>query len=459
MTPIKSVSFARIVAFIAPFIDFYSIAGIVIVLLTHGMETSFFRFAQENINSRKLVATSSVSVMIVSFLFILLSLFFRHPIAVFFRTPDQINYLVMLILILGIDGICAMPFVILRKENKSKKYTIIKSINAFTNFILIIFLIVIFPNYTLNFFGLNISYNSKFGIGYVFLSNLIASIITLLFLLKEFRKINVKYFDFTLWKDLLKYSVPIMIAGLSGVINESLDRQFLKYLLPANKNIEQMAIYGSVYKLATVIIIFRQAYLLGVEPFFFSHSKNKNSIITYSNLMTWFIIINTIVFLFLCVNLNWISQIYIRNPQYYVGLTIIPIILMASIFLGIYLNLSIWYKLSDKTIFGAYMSLIGAIITVLINYFFIPKYGYWASAWATFVAYFSMMIISYFLGRKFYPIPYKVKTNLLYLSLSIIFSMISIYIFNENILVGNVFFILFLLIVFFKQKLYSLIKI
>ena len=132
---------------------------------------------------------------------------------------------------------------------------------------------------------------------------------------------------------------------------------------------------------------------------------------------------------------------------------------MASIFLGIYLNLSIWYKLSDKTIFGAYMSLIGAIITVLINYFFIPKYGYWASAWATFVAYFSMMIISYFLGRKFYPIPYKVKTNLLYLSLSIIFSMISIYIFNENILVGNVFFILFLLIVFFKQKLYSLIKI
>lgn len=441
---------------IAPFVDFYSVAGIIIVLLTHGMETSFFRFAQKDINPKKLVSTASLSVVAISLIFIVVSLFFRQGLADAFKTPDQVDFLVIMLLILGIDGICAMPFVILRKEGKSKKYAMVKTLNAVVNFLFVIFFLVILPKFSNGILGFE--YNQKFGIGYVFVANLIASILSLMLLSNEFRKVSLSQFDFGLWKELLSYSWPIMLAGLSGIINETMDRQFLKYLLPDGENVVQMSIYGTVCKLVTFITLFRQAYLLGVEPFFFSHAKNENSGKTYSKLMTGFIIVNCIIFLGLCVNLSWISEQYIRNVDYYVGLPIVPIVLIAAVFLGIYLNLSIWYKLSDKTRFGAYISVVGAVVTVAINYFFIPSYGYWASAWATLASYFIMMIISYFLGQKYYPIPYEINTCIIYIGIGIAFAFVSYYLLRGNIIYGNILFLIYLLFIFFERKLFIIVK-
>lgn len=437
---------------IAPFVDFYSAAGIIIVLLTHGMETSFFRFAHKNISSKKLISTSSLSVIGISIFFLIITLFFRQWLADAFKTPTQVGLLVIMLIVLTIDGVCAMPFVILRSDGKSKKYAIIKTINAFINFIFVIFFIVVLPKFSSGIMGLE--YNPKFGIGYVFIANLIASMLSLILLLKEFKNISIIEFDIKLWKEMLSYSWPIMIAGLSGVINETMDRQFLKYLLPNGENLAQMAIYGTVCKLATFIVLFRQAYLLGVEPFFFANSKKENSPKIYSELMTWFIIINCVICVGLCANLNWISELYIRNSAFYIGLPIVPIVLIAGIFLGIYLNLSIWYKLSDKTRFGAYISLMGAVFTVIINYFFIPLYSYWASAWATLIAYFIMMITSYYLGQKYYPIPYKVKTCILYVSIGILFSCFSYY-FIDNSLFGNILFFIYLIFIFIERKIYK----
>ncbi|NAW51510.1 oligosaccharide flippase family protein [Elizabethkingia argentiflava] len=436
---------------LAPFVDFYSVAGIMIVLLSHGMETTFFRFAEKEDDHQKLITTSTFSVVAASLIFMLLGFTFRNSIAEAFKTPDQVNFLTMMVCILGIDGLSTMPFVILRKTGRPKKFALIKILNGLINFVLLLFFIVFLPQ--LGDKGLlGFVYNENFGVGYVFVANLIASTATFLLLFKELKEVKLRKFSFPLWKKMMAYSLPITIAGLAGIINETLDRQFLKYLLPEEKSTEQMAIYGTVCRLVTFMTLFRQAYLMGIEPFFFSHSRKENSRQAYSKLMTFFVVANCLMLLGLCANLEWISHEYIRNPAYYSGIPIVPLVLIASVFLGIYLNLSIWYKLTDKTIFGAYISIIGAVITIGINYFFIPEYGYWASAWATFFSYFIMMVISYGLGHYYYPIPYNMKKLFLYLGLSILFSYLSYYTLKGNLIFGNGLFLIFLGLVLFLER-------
>lgn len=436
---------------LAPFIDFYSVAGIIIVLLSHGMETTFFRFAEKVDDSKKLISTATLSVVFASLIFVLFSYIFRTDLAIAFKTPDQVNLLTLIVVVLGLDGLSTMPFVILRKTGRPKKFAIIKIINGVVNFILVMFFIVILPK--LGTSGLlGFSYNPNFGIGYVFVANLIASAVTFVLLFQELKSVSFKAFDWSLWKKMMAYSWPITIAGLAGVINETMDRQFLKYLLPDGTNTEQMAIYGAVCRIVTFITLFRQAYLLGIEPFFFSHAKNENSGKSYAKLMDMFVVVNCIFLLALCVNLNWIAPLYLRNSEYNIGIPIVPLVLIAAVFLGIYLNISVWYKLSDKTIFGAYLSILGAAVTVGVNIYFIPIYGFWASAWATLLSYFSMMTVSYFLGQYFYPVPYHMKKIIGYLSLSILFSVVSYYLFKGNIFIGNTLLLVFLAIVAYVEK-------
>ncbi|KEY18298.1 lipopolysaccharide biosynthesis protein [Kaistella antarctica] len=436
---------------LAPFIDFYSVAGIIIVLLSHGMETTFFRFAEKIEDSKKLISTATLSVITVSLIFVIFSYLYRSDLAVAFKTPDQVNLLTLIVIVLGLDGLSTMPFVILRKTGRPKKFAIIKIINGVVNFLLVLFFIVLLPKLgNTGFFGF--TYDKDFGIGYVFVANLVASAVTFILLFKELKSVSFKAFDSSLWKKMMAYSWPITIAGLAGVINETMDRQFLKYLLPDGTNTEQMAIYGAVCRIVTFITLFRQAYLLGIEPFFFAHAKNENSGKSYAKLMDMFVVVNCVFLLALCVNLNWIAPLYLRNAEYNVGIAIVPIVLIAAVFLGIYLNMSVWYKLSDKTIYGAYLSLLGAAVTIAINLYFIPEYGFWASAWATFFSYLSMMIASYFLGQHFYPVPYNMKKIIGYLSISILFSIISYYVFDGNIIVGNALFLVFLAIVVYIEK-------
>lgn len=436
---------------LAPFIDFYSVAGIIIVLLSHGMETTFFRFAEKEENTKKLISTATLSVVFASLIFVVFSYLFRTDLAIAFKTPDQVNLLIMIVFVLGFDGLSTMPFVILRKTGRPKKYASIKIINGIINFLLVLFFLVVLPKFeNIGFLGLK--YNSNLGIGYVFIANLVASGVTFLLLFHELKSVSFKTFDWSLWKKMMSYSWPITIAGLAGVINETMDRQFLKYLLPDGTNTEQMAIYGAVCKIVTFLTLFRQAYLLGIEPFFFSHAKNENSGKSYAKLMDMFVVVNCIILLALCANLNWLAKLYLQNSAYNIGIPIVPIVLMAAVFLGIYLNMSVWYKLSDKTIFGAYLSVLGAAITIGINVYFIPKYGFWASTWATFFSYFSMMIVSYFLGQYYYPVPYHMKKILLYLGGSILFSVLSFYVFKGNIVIGNLLLIIYVAVIIYLEK-------
>lgn len=435
----------------APFADFYSVAGVIAVLLTHGMETTFFRFAIDEKDDKKLISTAFFSVAAATLLFLIFSLSFNRELAVAFKTPTQVDLLTILVIVLSLDAFSAMPFVMLRKNERPIKYASIKIANGVINFLLVIFFLQVLPRVPQGIMGLK--YNPEFGIGYVFVANLVASGSTFLLLFKDIFIAKLKYFSWELWRRMITYSWPIMIAGLAGIINETMDRQFLKFLLPEEIGRHQLGVYGAVAKIVTFVVLFRQAYVLGIEPFFFSHSKNENAGKTYAKLMDVFIAVNCMIILFLCVNLDWIAKFYLRNPEYYEGIQILPILFFASLFLGIYLNLSVWYKLSDRTIVGSYISFIGAAVTIAINFYFIPKYGYWASAWATIASYFVMMIVSYIWGQKKHPIPYNVYGNIIIITVTIIVSLVYYQNFKHNIWLGNLIFLVLAILLIKTQKL------
>lgn len=423
----------------APFADFYSVAGVIAVLLTHGMETTFFRFALDEKNDRKLISTAFFSVLVATGLFLLFSLLFRHELAIAFRTPTQVNLLTILVVILSLDAFSAMPFVMLRKNEKPLKYASVKITNGVINFFLVIFFLQVLPRFPEGILGMK--YNAEFGIGYVFVANLVASAVTFLLLFKDIFVARLRYFSWELWKKMMKYSWPITIAGLAGIVNETLDRQFLKFLLPEEIARHELGVYGAVAKLVTFVVLFRQAYVLGIEPFFFSHSKNENAGKTYAKLMDVFIAVNCLIVLFLCINLDWISKFYLNNAEYYEGIAILPILFFASLFLGIYLNLSVWYKLADKTFVGAIISFLGAGVTIGVNFWFIPAYGYWASAWATLASYFVMMMVSFIWGQLRHPIPYNLYSNIVIILLTIVLSLIFYQNLKTDIWLGNIIFI------------------
>ncbi len=440
--------------------DFYSAAGIISVILTHGMETTFFRFFQKykdnETKQNTVYFTSLTSVFIVSLLFLFFGIMARQPLANAFKHPDEVNFLIWFLFILASDAMSAVPFAKLRIQNKAIYFASLKILNSVVMFILTVILVFWIPKQIEN-NGIGASffsriYNPEYGIGYAFAANLIASIVTFLALIPTMLKGKLS-FDPSLWEKMLTYAWPITIAGLAGIINETMDRQFIKYLLPEGVAEVQMGIYSAVYKIATFITLFKTAYLLGVEPFFFSHAEDKNSGKTYATLMKYYAIFSAIILLFLVANLDWIGRFYIRNPEYWSGLKVVPVLLMGSTFLGIYLNLSIWYKLSDNTHYGAIISGIGALVTIVINYVGL-KYtdlGYWACAWGTFLSYLIIMLISYFWGQKNYAIPYNKRKLVFYIGGSTVLSMISYYCSDRaviRILVGNILFFIFLYFTF-----------
>lgn len=425
----------------SPFVNFYSAIGIISVFLLHGMETTIFRFANLNQNKDQVISNAFLSVLFVGIFFLFFFLYFNIEIAIAFKTSNQIMFINWFVWILFFDSLSAIFFVKLRLEKKIKKFTYIKFIHGFLYFFLVLFFILVIRKKIYDLYELDL------GIGYTFLSNLIVSIIIFILLSTELFSFNLK-FNFKLYKKMIIYAIPIMIAGLAGIINESIDRQFLKYLLPSSNALFQIGVYGACYKFSSIITLFKTAYFLGIEPFLFSQKRNQNTKIKYAILMKYFIIIISLILLFILANLSWIKILLIPNKKYYIGLSIVPIILIATIFLAIYLNLSIWYKITNKTYYGAIISLFGTLITIFINIFFIPKFSFYASAVATLISYFSMMLLSYFLGQKKYPIPYNTRKLIIYLSFSIFFGLVNFYIFNQNIWTGNFLLLFFIFIVY-----------
>lgn len=428
------------------------------VILAYGMETSFFRFYNNKEEDKKtVVETSMVSIFWTTLLFLAVAILFRTSVADFLEIDVQ--YITYIIWILTLDALVIIPFSKLRANQRPLFYAAIKIGNVAVNLGLNLFFLIYLPKIASSnpdsFLGT--IYFKDFQVGYIFISNIIASLLTLLVLLPNY--FHVKWhFDFSLWKRMTKYGFPIMIAGIAFAINDQFDKILLKYLLPPDIAEEQVGIYSACYKLGLFMVLFRTAYTLGIEPFFFSHASNENAKFTYATITKYFVILGSLMTLGVIVFADVLKLIMIRDASFWPAMGVVPLIILANFFLGIYTNLSVWYKLTNQTHIGAYISIVGAIITLGLNYLLIPYFqehgnqGYMGSAIATIAAYGSMMLISYTLGNKYYPIPYDKKKIGAYLGISILFSGIYFYYFRENYFVGIPMLLFFSYFIYHNEK-------
>ncbi|PWS27267.1 polysaccharide biosynthesis protein [Pedobacter yonginense] len=460
LTPIFTRTYAA--AAYGIFTKMYSYASLINALLAFGMETTFFRYLNKHEDKKQQVYNNSFLVIaFISILFLITGLIFTDPITKWLLNnnmshfQDQRRYVQYFLWLLFSDAICIIPFAKLRADGKPFRYSLLKFINILSYVCFSLFFIYAVPaiikhNWpSAHFFA---SFFREKWIGYVFIANLAASLITFLLLIPEFLKLELK-FDKPMFKTMLAYSWPVLVANLSFIINENLD----KILLDKYSTEVQVGIYGAVCKIAIFMSIFNTAFRLGAEPFFFSHAKNANAKQTYATILQYFVIALAILFVALVANIEilklFISRDAAHRAEYWVGLPAVPYLLLGYVCLGIYMNLSVWYRLSDQTRFGLYISLVGAFITIVFNMVLIPKYGYMGSAWVSMAAYATMTIISYILGQKYYPIPYNLKKILAYLIVSTVIVFSSFFLFNRNIYIGNAMLVAFILgIAYFEKK-------
>lgn len=393
--------------------ELYAWVAFLIVLLSFGMETAFFRFIHEKEDKELVFRNSFLTVIGINLSFYVVLLFFSQNVADALLYSEHVEYIVILATTVCIDAISALPMAKLRAEEKAKKFASILfsaiGVNVFFNLFFLYFFLD--PS------------RPEEGVLFILIANLLSSMVKIIGTYKDYLNVELKY-DKELGKEMFKYALPLLIAGFAGIINETLDRVMLKQLLYKKAGLSlvvaeaKLGIYSACYKLAMIVSIFLQAYRYAAEPFFFSSAKNEDRNKLYVKIMNYFIAAVCIVFLGVTLNID-IFKHFIRNEAYWEGLGVVPILLIANIFLGIYFNQSIWYKLSGQTKFGAYIAIGGAAITIFINLIFIPIYGYWASAWATLVVYALQMVASYLLGQKYYPINYNLRKFGLYFGLSL----------------------------------------
>ncbi len=381
----------------------YAWAAFVNVVLTFGMETTFFRFAhRKELDPKRAYATAFFSVAGLALFFTLVCALFPDAIASGIRYPEQGQLVLMLALALGLDAMTALPMARLRNEGRPWRFVCVNMTNVGVTIAL-----------SLYYFAYAKQHDPSIGVGHVFLINLIASAVKFLVLVPQWPRLGA--FDKTLLRPMLVFAAPLAIAGLAGMVNETADRAVLKYLLPADIADEQIGIYGACYKLAVLITLFIQAFRMGAEPFFFSHAKEKNSAATFARIMNVFVAVCMSAFLLVMLFLD-LFKWFIPNEAYHAGLRVVPILMLANVFLGIYYNQSVWYKLTDRTRAGSTISIVGAAITLVCLFALIPSMGYMGAAWATLICYASMAAISYAWGQKHYPVPYNVTRVLGYMA-------------------------------------------
>ncbi|QJD96721.1 oligosaccharide flippase family protein [Mucilaginibacter robiniae] len=456
----------------------YSYVSMLNAMLTFGMETTFFRYLNKYPDNKQQVYNNAfASVLTVTIIFLLCSIPFAGHIADFVDIShakkvghttahavvgtthaDFLKYTYLFLATVIVDAWCAIPFVKIRADGKPSRYGMIKlaSVLVFVAFNLtFIYVVPFWINHQLAGTNWLAQWYIPGWVGYVFVSELTSSIITLLLLLPELLKIRFSI-NGKMLLNMFSYSWPILIANLSYLVNENIDNVLLGKLLPAD-SLRDVAIYGGCRKISIFLSIFVNAFRLGAEPFFFNHAKNKNAGQTYARIMDYFVITVCLIFVALIANIE-ILKYFIKGPDarqtalYWTGLPVVPPLVFGYVSLGIYMNLSIWYKLSDQTKYGLYISGIGAIITIILNVIFIPKYSYMAAAWTSLIAYATMMVLSYILGQKNYPIPYNLKKNMAYIISSVIIVYLSFSIFNRNIWIGNALFIAFAAVALFTER-------
>lgn len=430
--------------------ELYAWVAFLIVFLTFGMETSFFHFSQKTEDPKKTFRHANVFVLVFSGAFLLFLLLFHDPIARAMLFAEHPEYITLLGIIVALDAIGAVPLAQLRAEEKALKFAMIQMAGIVMNIGLnLFFMLVLFdPS------------RPEEGVIFILIANLCSSLLKPLLLYKSVIPDHWRL-DLQLLREMLFYSLPLMVAGMAGIVNETIDRILLKHILydgsPESLVYadEQVGIYSACYKLAMLVTLFLQAYRYAAEPYFFSQIKQADRDAQYRRIMNYFIAVVCVAFLLVSLNIEFFKG-FIRNESYHVGLHVVPILLLANVCLGIYINQSIWYKLSGQTKFGAYIAIGGAILTIGVNVLFIPKYGYTASAVATLLVYAAQMIASYLLSRKYYPIRYNVRKFGLYLGVALLFYLLGSLVQSANpwlyYLPRNLLIVLFVLMVAFLEK-------
>lgn len=413
------------------------------VLLAFGMETAFFRFFNTEKDKNLVVSTALIAVFVSSLVFLIGTFMFRGQFSNLLGITQNLTTYVILILV--VDALTIVPFAWLRAKERPILYSVVKLVSVGLNFFFNVFFLSTLPKWAQeqpDSYWAEV-YIPDFQLEYVFIANLIGSLVALILVGGRYFE-NSYRFDFALLRRMLKYAYPVMLAGIAFTINEVFDRILLDRLLPPDIARSELGKYSACYKLAVFMTLFGTAFRLGVEPFFFSHAKSENPQKTYAQITKYFVMLGGIIFLAVLAFADPLKKLLVRDEAYWEALDVVPIILLAAFCLGVYHNFSVWYKITDRTKFGAYISSIGAVLTLAINFLFIPKIGYMASAWATLIAYATMMVLSYYFGKKYYPIPYNLRKMFFYGGISILFAILTFYVFNRSLIVGSLLLLLFL---------------
>ena len=418
---------------------FYAYAAFLMVVLTYGMETAFFRFSESEKNKEKVFSTAMIALIISTLVFLLVATVFAQSIASWIDYPAHPEYVLWFAWFLALDALSKIPFARLRARNQALRFAFINMANISVNFCLNLFFLLFCPfvlahdSWSFLHGFIHMVYRPDWGIEYIFISNLIASSLALILLTPQIAGLKWKI-DPKLLKSMLMYAFPLLFAGMAGMVNETFDRLLLRYLLPKDVAAYQVGIYSACYKISILMTIFIQAYKYAAEPFFFAAAKEKDAKILYARIMDYFIIIVSFIFLATMVYLDDFILHYLIGKNYWEGKGVIPVLMMANLFLGVYYNLAIWYKLTSKTVWGAWLSVIGAVITLVLNFWWIPLgpdhliHGYLGSAWATFICYGAMMVLSYLIGQRFFPVKYNLGKFFGYLGFAILLYAVSCYV-------------------------------
>jgi O-antigen/teichoic acid export membrane protein len=442
--------------------ELYAYMAFLLVLLTYGMETAFFRFAEKEPDAKKVFSTSLFSLLASSSLFILFVVLFNHPIADLIKYGDHPEYITMFSVIVALDAFTAIPFAYLRHKNKALRFSVIKIVNVLVNVGLNFFFLWLAPKMVAQNpdSWVRFIYDPEIGVGYAFIANLVSSGIMLLMLLPDLFSVK-PLLDKDLLRRMLRYAFPLLIVGLAGMVNEVADKIIFKYLLivPASESnpeayaMGQLGIYGATYKLSVLMTLFIQMFRYAAEPFFFAQKKEDNAKQVYADVMKYFILFG--LFIFLGVTLFADIVKYFIGPDYWEGLFILPIVLLANLLLGITFNLSIWYKLNDMTRFGAYIALAGAAVTIMMNVLLVPRFSYLGSAVGHLSAYVLMVLLSYYWGQKYYRINYQLGRIGFYTLLALGFFIFSFLMPVEgrflSLFINFILLLIFLVIVYFKE--------
>lgn len=384
----------------------YAYTALLLVILTYGMETTFFRFAnKEGEDPQRVYSTTLASVGFTSLLFVVLVLLFIKPVSDFMGYADHPSYVWTMAVTVALDAFQCIPFAYLRYKKRPVKFAVLKLLFIVMNIALNLIFFVVVPSFS----------GKATDVGYAFYINLACTgSITFLFYreLTGFRYV----FDRTLLRRMLAYSWPILVLGIAGILNQTADKILFPYIYKAGNAHEQLGIYGAASKIAMIMAMITQAFRYAYEPFVFGKAKDKDNRETYAKAMKYFVIFTLMAFLMVVGYMDVLR--FIIAPDYWSGLRVVPIVMAAEIMMGIYFNLSFWYKLTDRTIWGAWFSGIGCIVLIAINVLFVPRYGYMACAWAGFAGYATAMLLSYFVGQRYYPINYPLKDIALYVAVA-----------------------------------------